>query len=95
MGFPGKYFRMQSITPSINSRPSPWPRWLAAVTTRPKETPPSAGYTRAYATIASPSLMKNMASDEVDVVGVLDDLGLGHDEDGRPEPVNLKEFSGG
>ena len=22
-------------------------------------------------------------------------LGVGHDEDGRPEPVNLKEFSGG
>lgn len=35
-------------------------------------------------------LDENMASDEVDVVGVLDDPGLGHDEDGRPEPVNLK-----
>lgn len=40
-------------------------------------------------------LDENMASDQVDVVGVLDDPGLGHDEDGRPEPVNLKEFSGG
>ena len=82
MGFPGKYFRMQSITPSINSRPSPWPRWLAAVTTRVCDDCVSV-------------LDENMASDQVDVVGVLDDPGLGHDEDGRPEPANLKEFSGG
>lgn len=38
---------------------------------------------------------ENMVSDEVDVVGVLDDLGLGYDEDGCLELVNLKEFSGG